>query len=627
MLRNHVDLITIIFSVGGVVLQTLNMFYNDYRDLSEFVRLNSDVLVSPNQTAVLVQIFSGRYEKQFLAKLSAEITGLIPHAQIIGATTTGEIMNGQVSVLRTVLSFSVFEQTSVRVSLFPKDEKNDFELGRSVAVNLGSDKAKVLILFSTGISVKAKEMLMGVNSVNPNLYVAGGNASKSSIGKQSFLVCNGQIIDSGIVGAVLEGEHLLINSYSHLGWQPIGKEMTITKAEGLRVYTIDSMPAYDVYRKYLGSDNISNFPNVREFPLIVTRNGIPMARTPDIQYKDGSIGFAADLIEQEKVRFSFGHVGLISEAMDNLCQKIRQQPVESIFVYSCECRRGFLQELSKIETEPLQQIAPTAGFFTHGEFFYAGGINQLLNATMTVLVLSESGRTCIETSNILQYDSSKKDEMAEGNIGVLKALTHLVDTVTAELVAANEKLSYISLHDPLTGLYNRTFFEQEMARFETENCQAGIIVCDLDFLKTLNDVLGHTAGDKALMLAADIIASSCPANVTICRIGGDEFAILAANADLNLLIEIRASILNEAARRRRLNNEKMLFLSVGIGLKAPDAAKTMRDAFVAADSSMYRHKLAHKKRVRKNLAEVLPRYMNGIRTSHKSVQKGTKLIK
>lgn len=588
-------------------METINTCYADYKSLVNFVNNHRGLLYSPAKPAVLVQIFSSWCEPAFLATVAAEISGLLPHAHIIGTTTSGEIMDGQVSGLKTVLAFSVFEHCSLQSGLIAKNEQDDFALGRQAAESLGSEQAKILLLFATALSVNAKEMLLGVQSVYPRLPVAGGYAGSQSLTSPSFVLCGSEVSDSGVAGVALTGESLAVHCYSHLGWQPIGKAMTITKADRTRVYTIDHMPAYEVYRKYLGLDEIKNFSTVTEYPLVVQRQGVLTARTPNSRYEDGSIGFAGELTEGEKARFSFGHVGVISEAVDSLCRKIRQQPAQSIYIYSCECRRGFLQESSRIETEPLQNIAPTAGFFTHGEFFHVDGTNQLLNATMTVVVLAETGEssTTVPAASLPANLNCKEilyiDKVAERNTGVLKALTHLVNTVTAELISANEKLNYISLHDSLTGLYNRTFFEQEMRRLDTLANPVGVLVCDLDFLKKLNDVLGHHIGDRILRLAADVITYSCPQEAIIARIGGDEFAILLVDAKISSLADIARTIAAEAVELRRQSRESLLFLSVGYALKGPGGLASMSEAFKLADANMYHNKLAAKASTRREI--------------------------
>lgn len=67
---------------------------------------------------------------------------------------------------------------------------------------------------------------------------------------------------------------------------------------------------------------------------------------------------------------------------------------------------------------------------------------------------------------------------------------------------------FLSLHDPLTGLYNRTYFEQQIRRIqESRTRPVGIIVCDMDGLKLVNDTLGHNTGDRLLIIAGRIITA------------------------------------------------------------------------------------------------------------------------
>lgn len=584
-------------------MKTINTFYEDFNGLSEFIQKNRNILFSNNNSALLVQVFSGQCDQLFLKKLIAEITELVPSAFILGTTTSGEIINGRVTGLKTVLSFSIFRQTIIDGGFFPKQNQNDFELGVEIASTLGRSKTKLLILFAVGETMNSNSVLEGVASVCPRLPVVGGYAGHNAL--DCFVSFNEKITSDGVVGIEFEGEFLKASCYSHLGWQPIGKEMTITKVDGLRVYTIDNIPAYQVYQKYLGLNTFGDFSSAVEYPLLANRQGFLIAGTPHVHYQDDSIAFAAELFEGEKVRLSFGDVGRISEDIARLCQEIRQYPVESIFVYSCESRRGFLQELSKIETEPLQKIANTSGFFTYGEFYYNGSANQVLNATMTVVVLAETDeRVTGNMVTIREENSSEaykfpKDKIVARSTGVLRALTHLINEVTDELVIANEKLKYTGLHDSLTGLYNRAVFAQEMKRLETQDCPVGIIVCDVDFLKVINDTLGHSFGDKMICMAANVINESCREGDIVARIGGDEFAILVTDTTLSVLKDISKRIIAIAEKYRRIGPEKILFLSVGFALKENSGAKSLDDVFKIADANMYSHKVINKQYTQK----------------------------
>ncbi len=595
-------------------METINTYYNDYAGLAHFVDNNKEILLSSEGRSVLVQLFSGVYDEDYLLTISQQVRELIPHAQIIGATTNGEIMNGLVSGLKTVLSFSVFFHSDIKVVFSEKRSEDEFELGQSIASRISSDKAKILILFATGLNLNASRLLKGIQTVNPHLPVAGGNAGNNLTNTQRLVCCNDNTCDCGVVGAVIESDSLSVNCYSHLGWQPIGKEMTITSAEGSRVYTIDNIPAYQIYHQYLGFKTMSNIFNVVEFPLTINRHGIIITRAPLLRCDDDSIVFAGDIAEGERVRFSFGHVKMILEKTECLLQKIRQETVESIFVYSCASRRGFLQELSQSETLPLQNIAPTAGFFTSGEFFHTDSSNLLLNTTMTTLTLSESIKQKAvpgaETKRDLSLNEivSTKDNMADRTIEILRALTCLVDKVTSELnertvelQIMNEQIQYTANHDALTGLYNRNFFNQELKRMEGKS--AGIIICDLDGLKIVNDSFGHSKGDALLQAAANIFISLLGPDDIAARIGGDEFSILLPNHSRNHIEDLCAKIRIAVEEYNHYNPMLPLSISIGFACLEDDGTIDISDLFKEADNRMYREKLKRKQNTNSALAQ------------------------
>jgi len=156
---------------------------------------------------------------------------------------------------------------------------------------------------------------------------------------------------------------------------------------------------------------------------------------------------------------------------------------------------------------------------------------------------------------------------------------------------AERQLRYLSLHDSLTGLYNRTFFEEEMVRFgKMRNARVGIMVCDIDGLKLVNDTLGHEVGDCLVQAAADVIRETFRSSDITARIGGDEFAILVYNAQMEMLYECN-SRLQRAIFLHNLSAVKYnLSISVGFALKEENVM-LMEDAFKEADSRMYRDKL------------------------------------
>jgi diguanylate cyclase (GGDEF)-like protein/PAS domain S-box-containing protein len=174
-----------------------------------------------------------------------------------------------------------------------------------------------------------------------------------------------------------------------------------------------------------------------------------------------------------------------------------------------------------------------------------------------------------------------------------------------DLKLAEEKLRYLGLHDSLTGLYNRAYFEEEMHRIEKARYESvGIVTCDLDGLKVVNDTFGHDKGDTLLQAAATVLRKAFRREDVVARTGGDEFSVILPNATQSAA-ERSCERVQEAITRYNNNNPEVpLSLSIGVAVRK-GVSRSMRELFKEADNEMYRKKLYRAQSIRSGFVRTL----------------------
>ena len=154
---------------------------------------------------------------------------------------------------------------------------------------------------------------------------------------------------------------------------------------------------------------------------------------------------------------------------------------------------------------------------------------------------------------------------------------------------------HAALHDPLTGLPNRTLLldrlELALGRRLREGGEVAVLMIDLDRFKVINDSLGHGAGDEVLTLLAPRLRDALRPSDTIARLGGDEFAVLCERIGGARGAVNEAERLAEAISRPLMldDNEHFLTASIGIAVTAR-RGDTPESLFRDADAAMYRAK-------------------------------------
>ena len=152
-----------------------------------------------------------------------------------------------------------------------------------------------------------------------------------------------------------------------------------------------------------------------------------------------------------------------------------------------------------------------------------------------------------------------------------------------------EKLIHLNSHDILTGLYNRSYFSEEMARLERgRSFPISIAVADVDKLKQINDQQGHPAGDALLKRVAVLLTIAFRTEDVVARIGGDEFAVLLPHTDA----DVAKALLNRVQQAIQENNNACADEPIGlsIGVSTANEPRLLSAVFTEADQNMYAEK-------------------------------------
>ncbi|XKG90321.1 EAL domain-containing protein [Vreelandella venusta] len=177
------------------------------------------------------------------------------------------------------------------------------------------------------------------------------------------------------------------------------------------------------------------------------------------------------------------------------------------------------------------------------------------------------------------------------------SVTHFIAVMNdiSEKKEQDQKLAYQATHDVLTGLGNRSLFNDRLSHdFELakrQSCLMAVLFIDLDEFKPINDTLGHKVGDKLLISVAERLSSVVRPSDTLVRFGGDEFVLLLPDLQSQEdAVDVAERVLEEIARPHQVgNNELHISASIGIATISEQLEHSEK-LLQQADMAMYKAK-------------------------------------
>ncbi len=324
---------------------------------------------------------------------------------VMGASTSGEIyqdllLDDTLVVAQIEFSTTVVKALDVKLN----NPMNSYLAGEKIAVDLIGDDLKGIFVLSDGLNVNGSQLTKGISSIlTSDISVTGGLAGDGDRFEKTWVIVDGRPCSSCVTAVGFYGKDIHIGYGSKGGWDRLGIERRVTKSDGNILYELDSQPALELYKRYLG-DQADGLPaSGLLFPLELRNheeNEDSKVRTIlGIDEETQSITFAGDIPEGSFVTLMKANFDRLIDGAIEAAEAVDLDGYsnEEIFniAISCVGRRLVLKQRVEEELEDSLSVLPVGtkqiGFYSYGEISpLSSGKCDLHNQTMTLTTIWES---------------------------------------------------------------------------------------------------------------------------------------------------------------------------------------------------------------------------------------------
>lgn len=561
---------------------------NTVKELHNCIEQVREESRSLHTASVLVSVFMDASKKEMLDDIRKAVQAVFPEAQLVGAVSRGEIVNGNLMDKGVVVNFTLYEKSQVRVMAYDFRESDSQKAGADLLAVLQADKDVAAVeLISAGFHLDINPFLHKLSASRKKIVFFGGLADDGSLGQNGMVFTQGQSVRHGVVAVVFSGSSLHVKAVSSFGWKPLGRTMTVTGMDGdYCLRSLDGRPPLEFYERYLGIRNNESFlEESLVFPFYFERHNTVLARHARRCLGDGSMMFGADLKEGEQLRLAYGDPGEILENAMEIQDKMASFQPESIFMVSCVARWMLLGSDTVKELTISRHLAPSSGFYAYGGFM-RNEQGEIMVSNMTLVTVGmREGVSQGRQSNIIPPEPKLKKHRS-----IMAHLVRFIEMTNRELEETNRQLKYQAQTDRLTGLFNRGETEGNLKTLLESTLSAGqemsVIMLDVDDFKVINDTYGHDVGDATLKLIADILKKNTRKGTDIPgRWGGDEFFVILPGTTLDVAADIAQRICHSIEQATILPDGTNITASIGVA--SADREDTPGTLFKRVDEALY----------------------------------------
>lgn len=510
-------------------------------DIENCIRLFAASYV-PGKQSILISIYTHWNKPETIREMIRLFCDAFPEAEIAGMTTAGGIENGRMRLHQTIVTIQFFEKSDVHTAIYDFSKEPMETLGeRALADCQKEADLSAVLLFMTQQYYDFEPFLSALDRLPKNISICGGYAHTYRNEEGIYVFTKTAILSRGILLITFSGG-VKVMTQSVMGWQPLGRTMTITAMDGpLVIRSLDHEPAAYFYQKYLHSTDFGKSELL--FPLVRTADHVQLSILPLEARSDGAL--------QTNV---ISHVG---------------------------------DQVQMAYGDPDQVILSSREALGHIERFAPEGM----------LLIS----VCFREGEAPLVNTAKKHHtpvvLGEALSTVQRLATFITET-TKELAETQKQLSFAASHDSFTGLLNHGSIEKMLCRCHEDASARQLafstLMIDLDTFKHINDTFGHNKGDEVIREVAAIMKRMIRPTDFAGRWGGDEFVIILPGTALSNA-RIVANRLQQAFQTIQLPDHSFLTASIGCTTASPD--ETEQTFYKRMDDALYLAKEGGRNRI------------------------------
>lgn len=525
----------------------------------------------PGKQSILISIYTHWNKPETIREMTRLFCAAFPEAEIAGMTTAGGIDNGCMRLRQTVVTIQFFEKSDVHTAIYDFSKEPMGELGEKARSFCQRQKdLSALLLLMTQRCYDFEPFLTALDKLGKDIPICGGYAHTYRNEDGIYVFTKDAILSRGILLVTFSGD-VKVMTTSVMGWQPLGRTMTITAIDGpLVIRSLDHKPAAYFYQKYLHSTDFGKSELL--FPLVRSRHQVQLSILPLESRSDGALQTNVFSHVGDQVQMAYGDPDQVILSSREALGHIERFAPEGMLLISC--------------------VAP--GGYVNGELIRIDGKTQATNMTLISVCFREG-----EAPLVAATRKPHAPVVLGEALSTIQRLATFVTETTKELAETQKQLSFAASHDSFTGLLNRGSIEEMLCRCHKDTrarrLNFSALMIDLDTFKHINDTFGHAKGDEVICEVASILKHMIRPTDFAGRWGGDEFVILLPGSTLETAEMLSIHMKDALLHAHVLPDDSPVSASFGVTIARPGELE--QSFYKRVDNALYTSKENGKNRI------------------------------